>query len=80
LIQVSDAGPGVPVEERAIIFDAFYQSASTQASATGALRGTGIGLSVVRECVQAHGGHIDVDDAPGGGARFTVEIPDRHAL
>ena len=80
LVRVCDQGPGVPVAERAAIFDAFYQSATTQASAQGALRGTGIGLSVVRECVQAHGGRIDVDDAPGGGAQFSVEIPDRHAL
>ncbi|MES1928333.1 periplasmic sensor signal transduction histidine kinase [Salinisphaera dokdonensis CL-ES53] len=80
LVRVCDQGPGVPKDERDAIFDAFYQSATTQASAQGALRGTGIGLSVVRECVQAHGGHIDVEDAPGGGARFSVEIPDRHAL
>lgn len=80
LLQISDEGPGVPEAERTAIFDAFYQSATTQASSQGALRGTGIGLSVVRECVQAHGGHIEVSDAPGGGARFSVEIPDRHAL
>ena len=80
LLRVSDHGPGVPEAERAAIFDAFYQSATTRANAHGALRGTGIGLSVVRECVQAHGGHIEVADAPAGGARFSVEIPDRHAL
>jgi two-component system sensor histidine kinase GlrK len=79
-LHVSDQGPGVPESDRGAIFDAFYQSAKSPTNPQGALRGTGIGLSVVRECVQAHGGHIDVGDAPGGGARFSVEIPDRHAL
>ncbi|MES1949485.1 histidine kinase [Salinisphaera sp. S4-8] len=79
-ISVSDQGPGVPAHERDAIFDAFYQGTDSQSHAKGALRGTGIGLSVVRECVHAHGGRIDVTDAPGGGARFHVEIPDRHAV
>ncbi|MBS61749.1 MAG: hypothetical protein CMN27_02220 [Salinisphaera sp.] len=77
---ISDQGPGVPEQERSAIFDAFYQGTNSKTHARGALRGTGIGLSVVRECVQAHGGRIDVTDAPGGGAQFTVEIPDRHAV
>jgi two-component system sensor histidine kinase GlrK len=79
-IMVSDQGPGVPEQERTAIFDAFYQGAHSQTHAKGALRGTGIGLSVVRECVHAHGGRIDVADAAGGGAQFRVEIPDRHAI
>ena len=79
-IVISDQGPGVPEQERSAIFDAFYQGTNSKTHARGALRGTGIGLSVVRECVQAHGGRIDVTDAPGGGAQFTVEIPDRHAV
>lgn len=80
LLRICDQGPGVPADERKAIFDAFYQSTTIAPSTDSALRGSGVGLSVVRECVQAHGGHIHVDDAPGGGARFSVEIPDRHAL
>ncbi|MFC3102387.1 sensor histidine kinase [Salinisphaera aquimarina] len=80
LISVADQGPGVSAHERSVIFDVFYQSRENQAHADGALRGTGIGLSVVLECVQAHAGRIDVDSAPGGGALFRIHIPDRHAV
>ncbi len=73
-IRVTDAGPGVPEAERAAIFDAFFQSNTPQTADSG-VRGTGIGLSVARECTQAHGGTIDVENAPGGGARFNVRIP-----
>ncbi|MES1926076.1 HAMP domain-containing sensor histidine kinase [Salinisphaera sp. T31B1] len=79
-VRVADQGPGVAADERAAIFDAFYQSRDSQRVASGGVRGTGIGLSVVRECVEAHGGSIRVDESPGGGALFTVQIPDRHAL
>ncbi|WP_184947102.1 HAMP domain-containing sensor histidine kinase [Salinisphaera orenii] len=78
-ICVSDAGPGVPANERDAIFDAFFQGARG-ADADSGVRGTGIGLSVVRECVQAHGGEIHVEDAREGGAMFCLHIPDRHAL
>jgi len=76
-MRVADQGPGVALAERETVFEAFYRS---QRQATGAVRGTGIGLSVVRECVQAHGGRVFIDDAPRGGALFCVDIPDRHAL
>ncbi len=76
-IRVTDAGPGVPENERAAIFDAFFQGHTPQATDSG-VRGTGIGLSVARECTQAHGGTIDVENAPGGGARFNVRIPAPH--
>lgn len=79
-ICVTDQGPGVPETEREAIFDAFYQASPDQPDADGAIRGTGIGLSVVRECVQAHGGCVNVDAAPRQGALFCLRIPDRHAL
>jgi signal transduction histidine kinase len=70
-ICVSDAGPGVPVEMRATIFDRFVQSAS------GAARklGVGLGLAIAKGIVEAHGGRISVHSVPSGGARFCLTFP-----
>lgn len=76
-VRVTDAGPGVPEAEREAIFGAFVQGSTTH-TGDSAVRGTGIGLSVVRECVRAHGGSIEVTTAAGGGAMFDVRIPDHH--
>jgi two-component system sensor histidine kinase GlrK len=72
LFDVADTGPGVPAEERARIFDAFYQGATPQG---GLVRGTGIGLSVVQEFVHAHGGTIELRDGEFPGAHFRVSLP-----
>ncbi len=72
ILEVGDTGPGVPASERDMIFDAFYRGSARQ---RGRLEGTGIGLSVVAECVQAHRGRIEILDAPGGGALFRVTLP-----
>ncbi|HEY3330057.1 MAG TPA: ATP-binding protein [Capsulimonadaceae bacterium] len=69
---VRDSGPGVPVEDREAIFDRFKQLSSSK---TGYTTGTGLGLSIVQEFVSLHDGTVSIDDAPGGGARFTVSIP-----
>jgi signal transduction histidine kinase len=71
-IWVRDAGPGVPREERARIWEP-YRRLDREADA--AVGGSGIGLAVVRDVVDLHGGRAWVEDAPGGGARFVVEIP-----
>lgn len=70
-IAVSDAGPGVPAAERPSVWQPFRRGAS---SATN-VPGSGIGLAVVREIVERHGGRVRVEDAPGGGARFVVSLP-----
>jgi two-component system sensor histidine kinase GlrK len=70
-IDVTDQGPGVSPEERTRIFDPFYQG--RQAGA-GPLRGTGIGLSVVKEYVFAHGGSVEVVDSAGG-AHLRIRVP-----
>jgi two-component system sensor histidine kinase GlrK len=72
ILEVGDTGPGVPRSERDMIFDAFYRGSARQ---RGRLEGTGIGLSVVAECVQAHRGRIEIHDAEGGGALFRVILP-----
>jgi two-component system sensor histidine kinase GlrK len=68
----------VPPAERARIFEAFYQGATPHG---GLVRGTGIGLSVVQEFVQAHGGTIELVDGEFPGAHFRLRLPqspDRH--
>jgi two-component system sensor histidine kinase BaeS len=69
---VSDQGPGVPLEERAKVFTRFFRGSGEAVAHT---RGVGIGLSVVADLVGAMDGRLEVDDAPGGGARFTVHLP-----
>jgi signal transduction histidine kinase len=69
---VSDQGPGIPVEERQRVFSRFFRGTGDAVLQT---RGVGIGLSVVAEFVARLRGEIIVDDARGGGARFTVRFP-----
>lgn len=65
-LSVRDRGPGVPAELRGQIFEPFF---------TTRAQGTGLGLAVVRHIARAHGGRVELDDAPGGGARFTLILP-----
>ncbi len=71
-LDVADTGPGISPEERGAIFDAFY---SGRAPTAGHLKGTGIGLSVVWEFVQAHGGSIEIVDGKFPGAHFRLRLP-----
>jgi PAS domain S-box-containing protein len=73
-ITVSDEGRGIPPRERESLFTAFYRARSANESA---VPGLGLGLYIVRELVRAHDGSIAIDEAPGGGARFIVELPRR---
>ncbi|WP_157621110.1 HAMP domain-containing sensor histidine kinase [Saccharothrix sp. NRRL B-16348] len=73
-IEVDDAGPGVPPELRDRIFDRFDRGA--RAGRRGAGTGSGLGLALVAQHVQRHGGTVRVEDRPGGGARFVVELPE----
>ena len=73
ILEVGDTGPGIPPEEGPRIFDAFFQGRREQG---GQVAGTGIGLSVVRECVQAHDGTVElVDSDEFPGAHIRIEIP-----
>ena len=70
---VEDAGPGIAPEERERIFERF--SRGTTGRRRGLGDGTGLGLAIVQQHVQQHGGRVWVEDRPGGGARFIVELP-----
>ena len=72
-LEVDDEGPGVPPEERELVFDRFARGRA--ASARGGSEGTGLGLALISQHVQAHRGTVEVLDRPGGGARFAVTLP-----
>jgi two-component system sensor histidine kinase GlrK len=76
VIDVADDGPGVDAEDGDRIFEAFYQGRRLHGGPVG---GTGIGLSVVAECVQAHGGSVQLMGTGGPGAHFRVRLPLRRA-
>jgi signal transduction histidine kinase len=71
-VAVSDTGPGIPVSDRAKIFEEFQQVDNTSTRKKG---GTGLGLSISRRIVEMHGGSIWVDSIPGQGATFTFTVP-----
>ncbi|MDQ2586846.1 sensor histidine kinase [Saccharothrix yanglingensis] len=73
-LEVDDAGPGVPPEVRDRIFDRFDRG--TRAGSRGTDTGSGLGLALVAQHVHHHDGAVWVEDRPGGGARFVVEIPE----
>ncbi|HEY5756367.1 MAG TPA: ATP-binding protein [Steroidobacter sp.] len=75
-LTVDDEGPGIPAEQREALLEPFVRLETSRNRRTG---GAGLGLSVVRSLVEAHGGVINIGDAPTGGARFTVSLPLFHA-
>lgn len=70
-LQVRDHGPGIPPDELETIFDAFVQSSRTQDGSGG----TGLGLTICRKIMIAHGGRIVARNAPDGGAVFSLQLP-----
>lgn len=73
-LEVDDTGPGVPPELRDRIFHRFDRG--TRAGSRGTDTGSGLGLALVAQHVHRHGGAVWVEDSPGGGARFVVELPE----
>jgi len=78
-LRVRDHGPGVPPEERARIFERFVRGS---AAASARVRGTGIGLALVKQIANGHGGYVAVEPSPCTGSVFTIWLPaagDSHA-
>jgi two-component system sensor histidine kinase GlrK len=72
VLDVADSGPGIPLEDRGHVFDAFYTGRAARGTA---VKGTGIGLSVVLEFVAAHGGTVQIVDGQFPGAHFRITMP-----
>ena len=72
VIDFADTGPGIDPRDRERIFEPFYTGITPQA---GPLRGSGIGLSIVREFVEAHGGHVELASGEYPGAHFRIDLP-----
>jgi signal transduction histidine kinase len=71
-VSVADRGPGVRADQVQRLFEPYYRSAAT---ADNVKEGVGLGLSIVKSIVQAHGGTVGVESRRGGGARFWFELP-----
>lgn len=71
-LTVSDHGPGIPAAEHERIFERFHRLGSELRRET---QGVGIGLSIVKHIIAAHGGQVRVESEPGKGSRFTIELP-----
>jgi signal transduction histidine kinase len=65
-VEVEDTGPGIDESSAARLFEPFFTTKE---------RGTGLGLAVSRAIARAHGGDVDGETLPGGGARFTLRLP-----
>jgi two-component system sensor histidine kinase KdpD len=70
-VAVKDRGPGIPAREQERIFERFYRSPRSATAAPG----TGMGLAIARDIVEAHGGTLDVRSTPGEGSEFFFKIP-----
>jgi two-component system sensor histidine kinase PrrB len=69
LLRVDDDGPGIPPAERGRLFERFVRGPGAQSP------GSGLGLALVAQQAQLHGGEVEVGQSPAGGARFTVRLP-----
>ena len=70
-LSVRDSGCGIAREDMDRIWDRFWQADQSR----GEDSGSGLGLSMVRQIAQAHGGHMSVESAPGAGSTFTFTMP-----
>jgi signal transduction histidine kinase len=72
VLRVEDAGPGIPRDERERVFEPFYRGGAAERNATP---GSGLGLSLVRHVVRAHGGRVHVEGREAGGTAVVLELP-----
>jgi signal transduction histidine kinase len=71
-VTISDRGIGIPAADHERIFDPFYRASDV---VSAQIQGAGLGLSLVKRIVEAHGGRVTVESAPGQGSAFTVSLP-----
>ena len=71
-VRVADDGPGIPPEDLPRLFEPFFRVDRSRSRTTG---GYGLGLSLCRRIMEAHGGTVEARNRPGGGAEFTLTFP-----
>lgn len=71
-LRIADNGPGLPPEQRDLIFERFWRAESSRSRATG---GSGLGLTIARQIILAHGGRIWAEETPGGGLTIAFWLP-----
>src|SRR5207247_3427161 len=67
-VSIADHGPGIPEPDRPRIFERFWRGRAAQG------QGAGLGLAIVTQVASAHGGSVEVEETPGGGATFTLRL------
>lgn len=72
VLTVEDTGGGIALEDLPHVFERFWRAEKSRSGHTG---GSGLGLSIVRQFVEAHGGTVTADSEPGTGAVFTIRLP-----
>ena len=72
VLEVADSGPGIAAEHLPFVFERFYRADASRNRATG---GAGLGLAIVRQLVEAHGGAVTASNQAGGGALFRITLP-----
>jgi signal transduction histidine kinase len=77
VLEVADSGAGIAAADQAQLFDRFFRTRDAAARAT---TGTGLGLTITKAIVEAHGGTIGVQSALGAGTTFRVELPHPHTI
>ena len=71
-VRVADTGPGIAPDDLQRVFDRFYRADPSRSRSTG---GTGLGLTIARRLVEAHGGSIEAESVEGQGSRFIIRLP-----
>ena len=71
-VTVEDSGEGIPLEDINLVFDRFHRVDPSRSRATG---GVGLGLTIAKQLVEAHGGAIHAESTQGEGSRFIFELP-----
>jgi signal transduction histidine kinase len=72
VLLVDDDGPGIAADKRELLLEPFVRLEGSRNRQTG---GAGLGLAIVRNLIEAHGGQVRIADAPNGGARIHVKLP-----
>jgi two-component system sensor histidine kinase BaeS len=74
-VRVTDTGEGIDQADLPLIWDRFYRAEKSRRRGPGDADGAGLGLAIVREIIEAHGGSVAAESAPERGSTFTLRLP-----